>query len=122
MPHSVRNWDIAMVKEQEMFKKHSHGARFQEGDWAFFVHGLGKSRVQVVEDIGPLGVNGRILYLVRRDNEGGESDTFQVREENLIPAKPPRAHARRQYTSQLDKVVWSAHPPRAHARRQCARR
>jgi hypothetical protein len=69
--------------------------RFQVGDWVSFRYGLWKtSRVQVIEDRGPLGVHGGRIYRVRLEIPDAEPTTFEAREEDLESASPPQQSER----------------------------
>ena len=73
-----------------MSTAHRQEARFRVGDWISFRYGPRQVWAQVIEDRGPLGVNGRRLYRVRMDQESGESVAFEVTEDDLTPAQPDR--------------------------------
>jgi hypothetical protein len=70
-------------------------ARFRVGDWVAFRFGAGDATAQVIEDRGPIGVNGRRLYRVRLTLAFTEPDSFELPEEELRAASPPDkpAHA-----------------------------
>jgi len=67
--------------------------RFTIGHWVSFEYGLRRVWAQIIEDRGPLGVNGRWIYRVRVDDdpESGESDRFEVPEDDLAPGEPDKA-------------------------------
>jgi hypothetical protein len=63
-------------------------ALFRVGDWVTFRYGAGDVTAQVIEDRGPLGVNGRRLYRVRLTRDFAEPDSFELPEEELAAASP----------------------------------
>jgi hypothetical protein len=65
--------------------------RFRVGDWVSFLYGRRRVQAQIIEDRGPLGVNGRRIYRVRLDLEDAESTSFEVSEEDLEGATAPAA-------------------------------
>ena len=63
--------------------------RFRIGDWASFDMGTWISTVQIIEDRGNLGKNGRRLYRIRQDRLWTEPFFFEVPEDELQPASAP---------------------------------
>jgi hypothetical protein len=59
--------------------------RLKIGDWVSFPYGTRRVWAQVIEDRGPLGVNGRRIYRIRLGEESGESIAFEVPEDDLAP-------------------------------------
>ncbi len=69
-----------------MSKSRKQGPQFHVGDWVSLLYGTRRVFAQVIEDRGPLGVNGRRLYRIRLDQDQDEAGTFEVREEYLAAA------------------------------------
>lgn len=67
--------------------------RFKVGDWVSFPYGAMTVLARVIEDRGPIGVNGRRLYRIEMPTPEGEADRFEVREENMTAAAPPKKNA-----------------------------
>jgi hypothetical protein len=65
--------------------------RFKVGDWISFQYGSRRVWAQIIEDRGPIGVNGRRLYRIRLGEEASESVAFEVAEDDLSPAQADRA-------------------------------
>jgi hypothetical protein len=63
--------------------------RFHVGDWVSVVFGVRRLAAQIVEDHGPIGVNGRRLYDIRLEVAPEAIFTFAAPEEDLQPAVPP---------------------------------
>jgi len=62
----------------------SREPRFKEGDRVAVPLGARMVDGEVIEDRGPIGVNGRRLFRVRLAQDGDESDReFEVPEEDL---------------------------------------
>jgi hypothetical protein len=53
------------------------------------MYGPRRVQAQVIEDRGPLGINGQRIYRLRRDLEDGESTSFELMEEDLEAAAAP---------------------------------
>jgi len=63
--------------------------RFRVGDWVSFLFGTSRATAQIVEDRGPIGVNGRRLYEVKWVIGADAVWKFPMPEEDLELAKPP---------------------------------
>jgi hypothetical protein len=62
---------------------------FHIGDWVKFDYGTKKVSARIVEDRGPLGVQGRRLYRVQLDERLGDASTFEMPENELDATPPP---------------------------------
>ncbi len=62
---------------------------FHIGDWVKFDYGPKKVSARIVEDRGPLGVQGRRLYRVQLDEKLGDASTFEMPENELDATLPP---------------------------------
>jgi hypothetical protein len=62
--------------------------KFRVGDWVIFHYVSRPVQAQIVEDLGPLGVNRRRLYEVRFDWDRG-SKTSIMPEDEMQPIDPP---------------------------------
>jgi hypothetical protein len=60
--------------------------RYRVGDWVSFLYGARRAVAQVVEDRGPIGVNGRRLYGVRLEVAPEYITTFEMPEDEMEPA------------------------------------
>ena len=72
----------------------SKGPRFHVGDWVTFPFGFQNAVAKIIEDRGPIGVKGRRLYRVELLRDGLEPDRFEVREDDLTTASPPKTTAK----------------------------
>lgn len=72
-----------------MAKQGETKPRYKIGDWVSFRYVAYDALAQVIEDRGPIGVNGRRLYRLRMDREGCEPDSFELPESSLTPASAP---------------------------------
>jgi hypothetical protein len=63
--------------------------RFRVGEWVSFLYGPRRTQAQIIEDRGPIGVQGRRIYRVRLDLEQADSMAFELPEEDLERAKAP---------------------------------
>jgi hypothetical protein len=75
--------------------KNSHPKRpaFHVGDFVQFPWGSGKATATVVEDRGPIGVNGGRLYRIRLPMDPFEPEEWEMPEDHLEPALDPRLRA-----------------------------
>ena len=64
-------------------------ARFKVGDWVSFRYGVRDVVVQIIEDRGPIGYQGRRLYRIEMPREDNEPDRFEAAEEGMTLAAPP---------------------------------
>ena len=62
---------------------------FHIGDWVTFQYGPAKVSAKVVEDRGPIGVQGRRLYRVQLGEKRGDASSFEMPENELETALPP---------------------------------
>src|SRR3954451_1183678 len=60
--------------------------RFRLGDWVSFPVGFRRTLAQVVEDRGPVGMQGRRLYQLQIDRGGDGGTAIEVPEADLKPA------------------------------------
>jgi hypothetical protein len=63
--------------------------RFRVGDWVSMPGATSRAFAQIIEDRGPIGVNGRRLYRVRYDINPEEPHLFEMPEDELEPTVPP---------------------------------
>jgi hypothetical protein len=73
--------------------------KFRVGDWVTFKSGVRTVFALIIEDRGPLGVNGRRLYRIRLEQPDTEPDTFTMPEDDMEKAVADKA-AVRQYLKQ----------------------
>lgn len=74
-------------KKTGQFHMHGKAARFRVGDKVKVRFGAGLSTAKIVEDRGPIGVNGRRLVRVQLANSDADPEsTFEVPEEEVTPA------------------------------------
>jgi hypothetical protein len=73
-------------RRSNMKKVKERPARFHVGDWVSFEYGPRRVVAQIVEDHGPIGVNGRRLYDVRLKVSPEAIFTFAMPEGYLEPA------------------------------------
>jgi hypothetical protein len=110
--------------------------RFRVGDWVSFAFGTSRWGAQVIEYRGPLGINGRHIYRLRRDQEYGEPDTFELSEEDLEAAGIPDKAVLLRYLRDGGLVAmlqenlvrrrerpraWLSYTPQAELTHTCAR-
>lgn len=69
----------------------SSPARYRVGDFVAFLYGPHRAVARVVEDRGPLGLNGHHVYRVAHFSEEEESDEFELPEHALEPRTLSRA-------------------------------
>lgn len=82
---------------------------FHIGDWVKFDYGPKKVSARIVEDRGPLGVQGRRLYRVQLDEKLGDASTFEIPENELDATSPPvRLSFDVRYTRQGKTNIWRA--------------
>jgi len=67
--------------------------QFKVGDWVSFPFGFQNAVARIIEDRGAIGVKGRRLYRVELLRDGVEPDRFEVREDDLVSASPPKSAA-----------------------------
>jgi hypothetical protein len=60
-------------------------ARYRVGDLVGFLFGVQRAVAQVIEDRGPLGVNGRRVYRIRHLSGMDDPTDFELPEESLEP-------------------------------------
>src|SRR4051794_31653080 len=109
---------------------HTTSARFKVGDWVSFQFGARRATAQIIEDRGPLGVNGERIYRIRLDRDSTEPDEFELREAQLEPASLPDKSAVLKYLKEGGLVailrsnltggkqqpkVWLSYTPRGAA-------
>ncbi len=75
-------------------------ARFKVGDWVAFLYGTRNLFAQVIEERGPLGVNGRHIVRIQVDGESNEPDAFELPEDYLEAAPVPDKVAIIRYLTQ----------------------
>jgi hypothetical protein len=68
-------------------------ATFKVGDWVTFPFGTRKVLARVIEDRGPIGVQGRRLFGIEIAREDREPDRFEMPEDEMMPAMPPPKNA-----------------------------
>jgi hypothetical protein len=82
---------------------------FHIGDWVKFDYGPKKVSARIVEDRGPLGVQGRRLYRVQLDEKLGDASSFEMPENELETELPPvRLSYEIRYIRPDDTNVWRA--------------
>jgi hypothetical protein len=64
--------------------------KFREGDWVTIQYGVRPVFALIMEDRGPLGLNGRRLYRIRLDRSCTEPDTFERLEDEMEKALPDK--------------------------------
>jgi hypothetical protein len=72
-----------------MKTKTQRAAKFRVGDRVSFLYGPRRVQADVIEDRGPIGVNGRRLFRVRLELVGTEASCFEIPEVNLEAAAVP---------------------------------
>ena len=72
-----------------MSKAKKSPPRFHVGDWVSFLAGVRQATGQVVEDRGPIGVQGRRLYRIRWELAPDVVNVFEHPEEYLEAAAAP---------------------------------
>jgi hypothetical protein len=87
------DWSVTLAKEKAMSAHKKTASRFRVGDWVAFLYGTKKAFAQVVEDRGPIGVQGRRLYRIRLFHNSDEPDAFEMPEEYLEAAPAPEKPA-----------------------------
>lgn len=110
---------------------HTASARFKVGDWVSFQYGVRRATAQIIEDRGPLGINGERIYRIRLDRDSTEPDEFELREALLEPASLPDKSAVLKYLKEGGLVailranltggkdqpkVWLDYTPRGEVR------
>ena len=65
--------------------------KFRVGDWVMLEFGVRPAFALIIEDRGPLGVNGRHLYRIRLERSYTEPDYFELAEEDMEKVVPDKA-------------------------------
>ena len=72
-----------------MSKTKKPAPKFRVGDWVSFPFGRERATARVIEDRGPLGVNGRWIYRVRLELPLTDPMEFELAEDMVEAATPP---------------------------------
>ena len=65
--------------------------RFRVGDWVSFPYGAMTPVARIIEDRGRIGYGGRQAYQIEIHAPDYEPDRFEVAEDTMTPASPPKS-------------------------------